>query len=352
MPIRLLYFPPAETARRFLDISHAVRLYEIVGAVGSSAASKGEANHHEGSHSTPPPTQRNVSMFSDDLVNLLGESKIQTNIDTQKVPSGGASVAADPEHSESASSLTLIKSTYDSDLLTLHQTISQWVVHIVTDSSDASSPPKKALVKNLACLCNFFGHYGVMKFVLPQILTFLNDKSDWQLRAALCQHLPSACAVVGRAATELIVIPCIETALVDEEDSVISCALLCLKSLVEMGLVTRATLLGPHCLPSSEEGGLGTIEKCAPLILHYCHGIRHSAISFIHGAWKSLGFPDNEVFLLPLLRPFFRYDPSPDEFKVRMMLDYYVVTVCSHSNNSSCNSNQQESTQLLIPSPL
>lgn len=141
---------------------------------------------------------------------------------------------------------TLISSTYTSELAALQEIVSRWVVHIATDQSDQSSPPKRSMLCDLARLCNFFGQDGVMAFILPQILAFLNDRRDWQLRAALFERLSSVCSIIGRAATEHFVLPCLETALVDAQDIVMSRALLCLASLVEMGLLSRSVLVTPQ----------------------------------------------------------------------------------------------------------
>ena len=114
-----------------------------------------------------------------------------------------------------------------------------------------------------------------MAFILPQILAFLNDRRDWQLRAALFESLPSVCSIIGRAATEHFVLPCLETALVDSEDLVMSRALLCLSSLIEMGLLSRSvivtpqTVLPPTVIPGKpnrydiQDGFVVNFEPCA-----------------------------------------------------------------------------------------
>ena len=104
----------------------------------------------------------------------------------------------------------------------------------------------------MARLCTFFGLDGVMAFILPQILSFLNDRKDWQLRAALFEYLPSVCHIIGRAATEHFVLPCLETALVDGEEPVISRALQCLSELLCMGLLSRSFLIGTGGSTDSE----------------------------------------------------------------------------------------------------
>ena len=49
--------------------------------------------------------------------------------------------------------------------------------------------------------------------------------------------------MIGRGATEHFVLPCLETALVDSEDAVIFSALVCLATLVDMGLLSRSVLV-------------------------------------------------------------------------------------------------------------
>ena len=91
-----------------------------------------------------------------------------------------------------------------------------------------------------------------MAFILPQVLSFLNDRKDWQLRVALFDCLPSVCHIIGRAATEHFVLPCLETALVDGTESVVSRALKCLSQLLTIGLLSRSVLLGTPSMGVSE----------------------------------------------------------------------------------------------------
>jgi phosphoinositide-3-kinase regulatory subunit 4 len=219
----------AETAHRFLDISHAVRLYEAVG--GGSGA---------GNSSNPVESQKSTSgnVFGDDVAKLLDAADGEGG-NRKPLKSTESSVSDLGEAGK-----TLISSTYNIELSALHETVSRWVVHITTDLSEHSSPAKRALLADMARLCNFFGLDGVMAFILPQVLSFLNDRKDWQLRATLFEHLQSVCQFIGRAATEHFVLPILETALVDSQEVVISRALQCLSELLYAGLLSRGVLLG------------------------------------------------------------------------------------------------------------
>jgi phosphoinositide-3-kinase regulatory subunit 4 len=217
----------AETSHRFLDISHAVRLYEAVGGSAGGNASSSDQKKTNGG-----------DVFGDDVANLLNASgDPSTKLNRQSTMDSAVSDIGE-------AGKTLISSSYSSDLSALHETVSRWVVHITTDLSEHSSPVKRVLLADMARLCNFFGLDGVMAFILPQVLSFLNDRKDWQLRATLFEHLQDICQFIGRAATEHFVLPILETALADFHEVVISRALLCLSELLRMGLLSRGALLG------------------------------------------------------------------------------------------------------------
>ena len=248
----------AETALRFLDTCHAVKLYETV----------------EG-----PSERETVS------------SQLHTG----------------EEKYDLSASTAMIRNDYDVYVSDLQETVARWVVSITTDTSTYSSALKQALLKDITRLCHFFGHDGIMSCILPQVLAFLNHRQDWQLRASLCAHLPPICAMIGRAATEQFVVPCVETALVDEEERVVSSALCCLAYLVQMGLVTRKILLGSRS-KISDTLTQGIIQKYAKLLVDSSDNVRHAAAFFVATCCRSVRFPDDEIFILPIVRPFLRYD--------------------------------------------
>ena len=276
----------SETSLRFLDIGHAVSLYDAV----SGTVSRAEE-------------EEKVPVFSDDAANLLG-----TAVSPEKKES---------KHlSEEDNGTVLIRNTYDSDLAALHEVVLRWVVHITTDASDHSSQSKQALLKDLARLCNFFGAEYSFN-ILPQILAFFNDRKDWQLRASVCRHLPTICVVVGRAATEQFVVPCIESALNDDEEQVVIEALACLTTLISASLLTRASLLGSEASPASNytdgrprREKQGVIKKSASLLLHPNDTIRRNTASFIFYCWKHLGPTDTHAFTSKILLPYLQYNPS------------------------------------------
>lgn len=275
----------SENSLRFLDIGHLVSL------------SQDGLDHHGG---TP--------IFPEDTASLSGTDVPTTNKDP---------VSPFTE----VDNTTLFRNTYDSDLAVLHEVVLRWVVHITTDSSDHSSQSKQALLNDLPRLCTFFGaDYSFQ--ILPQILAFLNDRKDWQLRASLCLHLPTICVVVGRAATEQFVVPCIESALNDDEEQVVNEALVCLSTLISSSLLTRTSLLGSVVSPLSNHSDerpkrekQGVIKKAAALLLHPSETVRRNTAAFIFFCFQQLGETDVHAFASLILYPYLQYNPSFESVK-------------------------------------
>ena len=53
------------------------------------------------------------------------------------------------------------------------------------------------------------------------------------------------------------------------------------------------------------------MKKYGALLVHPSTDVRLFAIATVNGVCASLGYPDSEVFVVPILRPFLRYQPSP-----------------------------------------
>jgi len=284
----------AETALRFLDIGHSVSLYEAVAGRQSLDSSTKDGNVRATKN----------AIFSEEAASLL--SKQSGSYESNDVVNKH-------QRDDKISSTITIRNTYDSDLAALHEVVFRWMIHMTTDTSDHSSQSKQALLSDLPRLCNFFrAEYSFQ--LLPIILAFLNDRKDWQLRAALCRHLPSVCISVGRAATEQFVIPCIETALNDENEKVIIEALNCLSTLISLSLLTRVTLLGNELAGNSSprrsrRKKQGVVKKCASLLVNSSPIVRKYAAALVITSWKILDETDAEVFLNILLRPYLRYKP-------------------------------------------
>mmetsp|Transcript_21357 Transcript_21357/g.59171 ORF Transcript_21357/g.59171 Transcript_21357/m.59171 type:complete len:1292 (-) Transcript_21357:4085-7960(-) len=286
----------AETAHRFLDISHAVRLVQAVegGGAGTSATSANASGAQTPIPGGVPPSE-DKDIFEEKVTQLLdaapagvGESSAGTTSNKTAAPKPGT---------------VLIRSTYQAEHDALAETLSRWVVHVCTDQSENASMVKRALLSHaLEGLCSFFSLEGVMAFILPQLLAFLNDRQDWQLRSALFAGLPTVCRIIGKGASQEFVLPCIETGLVDSEEQVITQALSCLSSLIEQGLLSKALVVSDNTS--------SLLDRYSGFLIHPSKSVRRAWICVVCATSRALGSPDCVIYVAPVLFPFVRFRPS------------------------------------------
>lgn len=191
--------------------------------------------------------------------------------------------------------VSLVSNSFDKELNKLHKLISRFVIQLAAPDQKASSAlVKRALLVDITRLCVFFGRERTLDVVLPQLITFLNDR-DWELRGAFFDYIVGLCSFVGRVTVELYILPCIEQALFDVQEIVITKALECLSGLCQLGLFQKNTS--------------ALVEKakmtCA-LLLHPSWWIRDAVLKLMVHIAIQMGSVDANVFLSPLLRPFLR----------------------------------------------
>ena len=302
----------AETAQRFLDISQAVRLVQAV--EGNSGAQTPNLPGNNSAHQHRSFEEKGI--FEEKVTQLLDETPSSGASSDAESSSNTKPTSAHPRKRQpgTTSGTIMVRSSYQTERSGLAETLSRWVVHICTDQSENASMVKRALLSDaLEGLCNFFSLDGVMAFMLPQLLAFLNDRQDWQLRAALFAGLPVVCQIIGRGATEEFVLPCIEIGLVDNKEQVIAEALSCLARLIEHALLSRALVLPDTVRGDAIQNmGVGTtiLDRYSAFLIHPSKGIRRSAVKVFCATCRALGSPDGVVYITPVLRPFLRFQPS------------------------------------------
>ena len=72
----------------------------------------------------------------------------------------------------------------------------------------------------------------------------------------------------------------------------------------------------------------GLFERYLPLLVYPCSNVRYSAVIFVNASCRSVGFPDAFVFLLPLLRPYLRFEPSTNHLTVRSSSMLSITLTC------------------------
>eukprot|EP00644_Phytophthora_capsici_P002970 jgi/Phyca11/504259/fgenesh2_kg.PHYCAscaffold_7_\ len=173
--------------------------------------------------------------------------------------------------------------------------ISRFVIQLTTpDQKASSSLVKRALLVDITRLCVFFGLDRTLDVVLPQLITFLNDP-DWELRGAFFDYIVGVCSFVGPITVEQNILPCIEQALFDVQEIVITKAVECLTGLCQLGLFQNkiSTLVEKARMTCS-------------LLLHPSWWIRDAVLKLMGEIALKLRSVDANVFLSPLLRPFLR----------------------------------------------
>ena len=159
-------------------------------------------------------------------------------------------------------------------------------------SSQQHEVRKTLLLHSLSQLCIFFGQHLANEIILSHMITFLNDKRDWQMRAAFFQHIPSVAAFVGVSCLSMIY-PLVYMGLADSEEAVCCRAVDALSALTELGLLQTQELSK-------------VLQHATPLLVHPNLWIRHAAVGFVVSLVSSLDLVDRQCKLLPVLRAYLK----------------------------------------------
>jgi len=142
-------------------------------------------------------------------------------------------------------------------------------MQLITDTDPAANAVKETLIRSdISKLCSFFSRQKTAEFLLPHMITILNEKTDWSVRAAFFDALCPVLSCIGWESVE-IVKSLLEQGLRDSEEFVICRTLSTLSKMVEIGLLERQQILyflGSHV----------TVLLCHPSLW-----IRHAAVNFV-----------------------------------------------------------------------
>ena len=86
-------------------------------------------------------------------------------------------------------------SSYELELRSLHTMVQEKVVHLICDSENIVK--QTLLSHGVAGLCVFFGRHKTSDVLLSHIVTFLNDKKDWHMRALFFDVIVDVMSYVG-----------------------------------------------------------------------------------------------------------------------------------------------------------
>ena len=199
---------------------------------------------------------------------------------------------------------------------------------------DAGPPTRAAVLAGADALASFFGRADANDFLVPLLITCLNDRS-WRLRVAFFERIAAVARFVGVASAEAFLLPCVERCLADDSDEVAAAALRCLGDMCgadvdearagastrglsrSSSLETSETSSDPPFDPSvssdvaqthgatlRKRSVLAAAKRAAPALCHPAGAVRAEARRFFEAASKRLGAADAFALLLPLARPF------------------------------------------------
>ncbi|KAK6965246.1 phosphoinositide-3-kinase regulatory subunit 4, partial [Biomphalaria glabrata] len=181
-----------------------------------------------------------------------------------------------------------VESNYDMELHQLKDLIHQKIFQLLSDPNHAV---KMTLMANgMDKLCLFFGRQKANDILLSHIVTFLNVKDDWRLRACFFKTVVDVTMYVGWQCSEVL-LPLLQQGLYDVEEFVITEDLLALKKLTNHRLLNKIMMQTLVC-------------DAAALLAHPGPWIRQAAVGFITAVAQAYDIPDIHCKLLPQLKPF------------------------------------------------
>ena len=178
--------------------------------------------------------------------------------------------------------------SYDMELHALHELIQQKVVSLLTSSDNIV---KRTLMENgLTRLCVFFGRQKANDVLLSHIITFLNDKIDWQLRGAFFDSIVGMAMYIGWHCLDILK-PLLQQGLKDTEEYVVLKALRALVSMSNLQLLQKPSMLG-------------FMHDIVPFLCHPNRWIRYGAVGYIVSCSNDISLADMFSSVAPLVRPY------------------------------------------------
>jgi len=180
---------------------------------------------------------------------------------------------------------------------------------------DAGPATRAAVLAGADALASFFGRADANDFLVPLLITCLNDRA-WTLRVAFFEKIAKVGRFVGVASTEAFLLPCVERCLADDSDEVAAAALRCLGDMCGADEDSEEQTSDQNASSSRDYARAGSgatlrkrsvlaaARRAAPALCHPAGAVRAEARRFFEAASKRLGAADAFALLLPLVRPF------------------------------------------------
>ncbi|XP_067950681.1 phosphoinositide 3-kinase regulatory subunit 4-like [Watersipora subatra] len=179
--------------------------------------------------------------------------------------------------------------SFEVEMQTLHDLVQAKAVSLLSDSDNSV---KRAMLRHsVAGLAVIFGKQKASDVILSHMITYLNDKKDWQLRAEFFLCVDSIMSYIGWQST-LVLKPLIEQSLTDTEEFVITKCLHALRALFTMPLMEKSVICK-------------FLVSITPLLSHPNQWIRYGVAQCVSKLATLWCTADIHCHLIPLVKPFF-----------------------------------------------
>ena len=182
---------------------------------------------------------------------------------------------------------------YNKELKALQKSF-QFISYGILTDKEISVRVELMLNENLVQLCTFFGKQKTNEVIFSHLITFLNERINFELRFAFYQCIRPIASYLGIQSSPVIK-PLLQQGFTDAEETVINQSILTTAYLCESELMTKKT-------------ALELVDDAIPLIVHPNLSIRHSTVQLIVNCSQMLSLAELNCRLLPMIRPFLKED--------------------------------------------
>lgn len=209
------------------------------------------------------------------------------------------------------------------ELQSQRDTVATFLSTLLTDTDPVVKRVLVSTSGSLEGLCSYFGRVKSHDILLSHLITFLNDKDDWHLRAAFFRCVPGVASFIGWHAAPLL-IPLLKQGLSDVEEFVMRQALITIKSLTEINYFGHRFLLD-------------LLEEVLPFVIHPNLWLRNASVGVITSIKVNLSevdlhchvIPRLKVYLNPTFSSIWGLNEVAISSKIRKPLERQVYESCS-----------------------
>lgn len=236
-----------------------------------------------------------LKFFEVNVNRLRSESPEQQLTSPSASPSNEVAVCESPNNAlKTSSRLERFLSNEKKHLLqNEHQALQDTINEFFVSLCGSENEVRRCLFEwnNLDLLCQFFGTTRVTD-VLMHMISLLNDKNDWRIRAAFFEACPVLAKHMGENQTSKLK-PFLQQGLQDNEEFVVLESLRCIHTLCTRQLLHKAVICD-------------ILPDVVPFLVHPNKWLRVAVVNILTGLESTFSIADIYCKLTPLVKPFLK----------------------------------------------